>query len=163
MKTSPAFPRLLLPLLLVTVGCGESSSDAPEQAPQPTVETEPTSSNPAKPAPAKAAVHPGEAIYKEYCIVCHQADGSGQPPGAERAIAGNFSGPESALNKSDEELLRTIKVGKSGEIGVMPKWMGILNQQKREDVLVYIRATFGEPKSSEASGEAPEGTPPEGS
>jgi len=155
--------RLLLPLLLVTVGCGGSSPEPPEQAPGPSVEPESTSPASATPAPAKAAVHPGEATYKEYCIVCHQADGSGMPPGAERAIAGTFSGPESALGKSDEELLRTIKVGRTGEIGVMPKWMGILNEQKRKDVLAYIRATFGEPESSEASGEAPEGTSPEGS
>jgi mono/diheme cytochrome c family protein len=160
-------PRLLLPLLLVTVGCGGNSSEAPEQAPGPSVETESPTSAPATqvPAkvPAKAEVHPGKAIYDQYCIVCHQADGSGKPPGAERAIAGTFSGPESALGKSDEELLRTIKVGRTGEIGVMPKWMGILNEQKRKDVLAYIRATFGEPASSEASGEAPEGTSPEGS
>ena len=158
--------RLLLPLLLVTVGCGGSTPDAPEQAPEPSTAPASTTTapaTPATPAPEKAATLPGEATYKEYCIVCHQADGSGMPQGAARAIAGNFSGPESALNKTDEELLRTIKVGKSGEIGVMPKWMGILNEQKRKDVLAYIRATFGESESSEASGEAPEGTSPEGS
>ena len=67
------------------------------------------------------------------------------------------------LSKSDEELLRSIKVGRTGEIGVMPPWRGSLDEQQRKDVLAYIRASFGEPASSEASEEAPEGTSPEGS
>ena len=107
---------------------------------------------------------PGEAIYAQYCVVCHQADGSGKPVGGGRAIAGDFSasGPGSVLSKSDEELLRSIKVGRSGTIGVMPKWLGILKAQQREDVLAYIRASFTAGPSSGASGEAPEGTSPEG-
>jgi mono/diheme cytochrome c family protein len=114
-------------------------------------------------APKPAAVLPGEASYKVYCVACHQVDGSGTPPGGGRAIAGTFSGPDSVLSKSDEELLRSIKVGRTGEIGVMPPWRGSLDEQERKDVLAYIRTSFGEPASSEASGEAPEGTSPEGS
>jgi mono/diheme cytochrome c family protein len=66
------------------------------------------------------------------------------------------------LSKSDEQLLRSIKVGRSGTIGVMPKWMGVLDKQDREDVLAYIRVSFTPAPSSGASGEAPEGTSPEG-
>ena len=57
---------------------------------------------------AQPPTNPGEAIYKEYCIVCHQADGSGKAPGSDRAVAGNFSGQDSVLNKSDQELYSTL-------------------------------------------------------
>ena len=149
----------LLFALLATACSGGSSEKATEPAPS-SVSEDPTT---ASQEPAQAPADPGEAIYKQYCIVCHQADGSGTPEGGGRAIAGNFSGPDSVLRKSDEELLRSIKVGRSGEIGVMPKWMGIIDKQERKDVLAYIRASFGKAPNSEASGEAPEGDSPEGS
>lgn len=79
-------------------------------------------------------------------------------------MAAGFSGADSVLNKPDEELLRSIKVGRSGAIGVMPKWLGILDKQQRRDVLTYIRLTFASSApSSRALKEAPEGTSPEGS
>lgn len=139
--------QLLLPaLFLLMSGCSAGSGES--ESASPTAESE----------------DPGEAIYKKYCMVCHQADGSGKPAGGGRAIAGDFSasGPGSVLSKSDEQLLRSIKVGRSGTVGVMPKWMGVLDQQERKDVLAYIRASFTAAPSSGASGEAPEGTSPEG-
>jgi mono/diheme cytochrome c family protein len=151
-------PLLLPALFLLMSGCSAgsdsvSSADSVSHADSPTSAVAPEGSD-----------DPGEAIYKKYCIVCHQADGSGLPAGGGRAIAGNFSasGPDSMLSKSDEELLRSIKVGRSGTIGVMPKWMGVLDKQDREDVLGYIRASFTPAPSSGAPGEAPEGTSPEG-
>ncbi|MEE2830517.1 MAG: cytochrome c [Myxococcota bacterium] len=130
----------LLPLMLLLAGCSGGSSDSPEQNPPP-VSSE---TDPASPATeSQAPSDPGEAIYKEYCIVCHQADGSGKAPGSDRAVAGNFSGQDSVLNKSDQELLRSIKVGRSGTIGVMPPWRGVLDEEERKVVLGYIRASFG--------------------
>ena len=149
----------LLFALLATACSGGSSEKATEPAPS-SVSEDPTT---ASQEPAQAPADPGEAIYKQYCIVCHQADGSGKPAGGGRAVAGNFSGTDSVLSKSDKELLLSIKFGRSGKIGVMPKWMAIINEQERKAVLAYIRDTFGEAPKSEASGEAPEGTSPEGS
>jgi mono/diheme cytochrome c family protein len=151
----------LLALLLLVAGCSGGGSDSiPGQDPGSTGEVESASSSEEPEAPRD----PGEAIYKNYCIACHQADGSGKAAGGGRAIAGDFSasGPGSVLSKSDEQLLRSIKVGRSGTIGVMPRWMGVLDQQERKDVLAYIRASFTAALSSGASGEAPEGTSPEG-
>jgi len=152
---------LLLPLFFFIAGCSGGSSDS-SPAVEPGSTAESASGNSA--APSEPPSDPGEAIYTDYCIVCHQADGSGKPVGGGRAIAGDFSasGPGSVLSKSDEQLLRSIKVGRSGEIGVMPKWIGILKEQQRKDVLAYIRASFTAAPSSGASGEAPEGTSPEG-
>jgi len=99
------------------------------------------------PAPSAPAA-PGDAVrgaefYQKYCFVCHQADGTGRPKGADRPIAANFGGPDSVLSKSDEELLRVIRVGTTGKIGAMPGWAGLLSAQDRRDVLAYIRKTFG--------------------
>jgi mono/diheme cytochrome c family protein len=155
----PSF--LLLALSFFVAGCSAGSGES-----GPSVQTSSTgeseSTNPT--AESEGPGDPGEAIYKKYCIVCHQADGSGKPVGGGRAIAGDFSasGPDSVLSKSDEQLLRSIKVGRSGTVGVMPKWMGVLDQHERKDVLAYIRASFTAAPSSGASGEAPEGTSPEG-
>ncbi len=153
----------LLFVITATACSGGSPGSAPEPATQPSPSSKNADATTGAATPSQAPVDPGEDIYKQYCIVCHQADGSGKPPGGGRAIAGNFSGPDSVLRKSDEELLRSIKVGRSGEIGVMPKWMGIIDKQQRKDVLAYIRASFGKTPKSEASGEAPKGDSPEGS
>jgi len=160
--------RLALLLVLFVTACSGSSTDPTTTTPAPAAASSQSSgeaSAPQEPAQAEATAptDPGEKIYKQYCIVCHQADGSGTPPGGGRAIAGNFSGPGSVLAKSDKELLRSIKVGRSGEIGVMPKWMGIIDKKGRKAVLGYIRANFGTPPSSGASGQAPQGSTPEGS
>jgi len=153
----------LLFALLATACSGGSSGSAPGQAAEASPSSESAVATTGSQEPAQAPADPGEAVYKKYCIVCHQADGSGKPAGGGRAVAGNFSGPDSVLSKSDKELLLSIKFGRSGKIGVMPKWMAIINEQERKAVLAYIRASFGKAPSSEASGEAPEGTSPEGS
>ena len=153
----------LFALSLSFAGCsGGSGESAPSVSPGSTGESEPA--NPT--AESDVPSDPGEAIYKTYCIVCHQADGSGKPAGGGGAIAGDFSasGTDAVLSKSDEDLLRSIKVGRSGTIGVMPKWMGILDKQERRDVLAYIRGAFGSPApSSGAPEEVPKGTSPGGS
>ena len=99
------------------------------------------SSSPQVPAAPGDAAR-GADVYQSYCIACHQADGSGTPPGG-RPIAGNFSGKDSVLQKSDEALLRAIASGKTGRIGSMPGWSGVLSGQDRRDVLAYLRKTFG--------------------
>jgi len=152
--------RLPLLFVLLATACSGGSSD---QATEPAAVAENTDAPTDSQTPVQAPADPGEAIYKQYCVVCHQADGSGQPAGGGRAIAGNFSGQDSVLRKSDEELLRSIRVGRSGTIGVMPPWQGIIDKQGRKDVLAYLRASFGKAPSSGASGEAPEGDSPEGS
>jgi mono/diheme cytochrome c family protein len=152
-------PSLLLALLLA--GC--SGDDAAPAAPAPAPATNTEAAAPAAPAPAQAAADsptgdspeaPGEVIYKSYCITCHQADGSGKPTADGRPIAGSFSGDAEILAQSDEQLLRTIRVGKTGRIGSMPPWAGILSKEQRADVLAYIRATFS-PAPAEPPADAP--------
>ena len=94
-------------------------------------------------APVEAGDVPrGHAVYENYCASCHQADGSGQPS-KDVIIAANFKDDPSPLDQTDAALLRTIKYGKSGKIGAMPPWAGVLKEQQLIDVLAYVRHTFG--------------------
>ena len=58
-------------------------------------------------------------------------------------IAGSFVGEGSVLAQPDDVLLRVIASGKTGRIGSMPGWAGVLSGQDRRDVLAYLRKTFG--------------------
>lgn len=96
--------------------------------------------------PTKTAeiVHPGKAVYTKYCLICHQADGSGvsgmHPP----------LGPGSWVGKDPKELIAMMMKGLSGKIEVngevfnsfMPSQAQLTNEEIA-DVLSYIRSSFG--------------------
>jgi mono/diheme cytochrome c family protein len=84
----------------------------------------------------------GAAIYKIHCTVCHQKNGTGRTPQGAN-LGGSFVGKTSVLGRPDETLLGSIKRGKTGPLGAMPPWGGVLDEKARRDVLAYIRATFG--------------------
>jgi len=90
----------------------------------------------------------GEAVYLANCVACHQADGSGQPAGGVR-MAADFTAPGGPLTKTDEDLLQTIRLGRTGQIGVMQAWRGILSSQQQRDVLAFLRARFAPPPPKE--------------
>lgn len=81
----------------------------------------------------------GEAVYKKICTACHQADGSGM----NGMLAANFVTDKSRLAKSNEELLASIRNGKTVDGKVMPPQKGILSEQEMKDALSYIRKKFG--------------------
>lgn len=91
----------------------------------------------------------GEAVYFANCMACHQANGSGEPAAGVR-LAAAFTAPGGPLTKSDEELLQAIRLGRTGQIGSMPPWRGILSAQQQRDVLAYIRAKFAPPPPQES-------------
>ncbi len=101
----------------------------------------------AKPAPAVTKA-PGQAIYEQYCLTCHQANGSGVP---------NLNPP---LRQTDWVLgdkTRLINVLLNGLQGqeiegevydnAMPAH-AFLNDQQIADVLTYIRSNFGNKASA---------------
>lgn len=73
-------------------------------------------------------------LYHENCVMCHGEDGVPLVPGTP-----DFSKGEH-LNKSDAELLKTIKEGKD----VMPPWKDALNESQRHDMLRYVRSIAGD-------------------
>jgi mono/diheme cytochrome c family protein len=96
-----------------------------------------------KPASQPVATPPGAAIYKQYCLTCHQADGGGVP---------NLNPPLSGTDWVVGDKNRLIGVLLNGlqnaEIegetydNVMPAH-DFLTDQQIADVLTYIRTNFG--------------------
>jgi len=81
----------------------------------------------------------GEQIYKQTCVACHGADGSGAIPGVPKF--------KEQLSKSDEILLKNIKNGfqSDGSTMAMPPKGGNpnLSDQDMREALSYIRNNFG--------------------
>jgi mono/diheme cytochrome c family protein len=87
---------------------------------------------------------PGKALYKKYCLTCHQANGSGVPGMFPPLSQGSWIG------KSPDELIPLILKGLKGEIEVsgesyknaMPPQIKITDQELAW-VLTYVRSNFG--------------------
>ena len=103
--------------------------------------TEINKSIPAQPAGKE---HPGKAVYTQYCLTCHQADGSGVPNMHPPLTPGSWVG------KDPNELIAIMMKGLSGKIEVngevyknfMPSQAQLTDEQLA-DVLSYIRSSFG--------------------
>ncbi|MBO0951514.1 c-type cytochrome [Fibrella forsythiae] len=105
------------------------------------------SKKPAGTTPAKsqtvAAAQPGLAIYKQYCLTCHQVDGGGVP---------NMNPPLRGtdwVNGDKARLIGVLLKGlKDAEVegepydNVMPAH-DFLTDQQIADVLTFIRSNFG--------------------
>lgn len=78
----------------------------------------------------------GEVIYKTCCANCHGTDGKGN------GMAANFVEDIERMEKSDEELLNSIRNGFAGKLGYMPGWVNTLTENQMTQVLKYIRQTF---------------------
>jgi len=84
--------------------------------------------------------HPGKAVFAKYCLVCHQADGSGVP-GMHPPL-----GPGSWVDKDPNELIAILMKGLSGKVEVngeiynsfMPS-QAQLTDEEIAAVLSYIR------------------------
>lgn len=81
----------------------------------------------------------GKAVYEQYCQSCHGPDGKGNGG----TTGANFVDDKSRLAKSNEELLKSIREGMQGKIGMMPAQKDILSDEQIKDALSYIRKTFG--------------------
>ncbi|HEV3076823.1 MAG TPA: cytochrome c [Thermoanaerobaculia bacterium] len=87
----------------------------------------------AVPATARADAAAGAAIYKEKCIGCHAADGSGNAPMGKALKAGDLRSPQ-IQGKKDAELAASITNGK----GKMPAQKGLSAAQVSQ-LLDYVR------------------------
>lgn len=93
---------------------------------------------------ANVPEHPGKAVFNKYCLVCHQADGSGVPGMHPPLTQGSWVG------KDPKELVAIMMKGLSGKIevngetynGFMPS-QAQLTDEEIADVLSYIRSSFG--------------------
>lgn len=130
---------LMIVVLSACTGNSESKKEeSVNNTPQPVEQT--TNVQPQENAPD----HPGKAVYTKYCLVCHQADGSG--------VAGMHPplGPGSWVGNDPKELIAVMMKGLSGKIevngetynGFMPS-QAQLTDEEIADVLSYIRSSFG--------------------
>ena len=93
---------------------------------------------------ADSQEHPGKAVYTQYCLACHQTDGSGVP-GMYPPL-----GPGSWVNKDPQVLVHILKNGLDGKIEVdgevyenMMPAQPQLSDEDIADLLSYIRSDFG--------------------
>lgn len=77
-------------------------------------------------------VQKGEQLYKQNCIVCHQADAIGKP-----GLAPSLTNPELLANASDEFFLGTINNGRPGT-GMVP--FAHLQEGDIQAIIAYLRA-----------------------
>ncbi len=84
-----------------------------------------------------AARHPGERTYLMYCTACHGHDGQGN-----NGLGADFVNDKSRCAKADGELFQSIWHGK----GRMPAWRGVITKDQVQQVILYIRETFGHKK-----------------
>lgn len=81
----------------------------------------------------------GLRVYRKACIACHGADGRGN----DQKTGADFTRADGVLRQPDAELVRIIREGKKGTIGVMPPHGSLLTEAETTDALVYVRETFG--------------------
>lgn len=89
------------------------------------------------PSPGPAATT-GAALYAQHCQACHQADGRG----LDGRVAADFNASPGVLDKSDEELLRSVREGRTGSIGTMPAMGATLTEEELRQALSFVRASF---------------------
>jgi cytochrome c5 len=96
--------------------------------------------------PAVSYALSGEAVYKQSCVSCHGANGKGAVPGAP-----DFTSTNGSLKNSNSVLLEhTINGYQSpGSPMAMPPKGGNSNLTNTDlqNVIVYIRQTFGQKSS----------------
>lgn len=102
---------------------------------------------PAVVTPAKSqsavAAQPGLAIYKQYCLTCHQVDGSGVP-NLNPPLQGTdwVNGDKARLIGVLLKGLQNVEIEGEPYDNVMPAH-DFLTDQQIADVLTYIRSNFG--------------------
>lgn len=80
----------------------------------------------------------GKKVYGQYCVACHGADGKGMG-----GLAASFVDDKTRLQKDDAALVKSIREGVSGDVGVMPPWGAMVNEQDALAVIAYMRSEWG--------------------
>ena len=104
---------------------------------QPTPIGEKAQENTPSPKDTQGNLDDGKTVYETNCANCHGNGGKGDGP-IGQALVPPPSNLTATKNKSDQELLNTIKNGRPGT--AMPSWKGDLSAQEIQDVLAYIRS-----------------------
>jgi mono/diheme cytochrome c family protein len=79
----------------------------------------------------------GAKVYSTYCVACHGPDGKGM-----NGLAANLAEDKTRLAKEDAVLIKNIREGYSGSIGVMPPWGSVVDEKGAKDVIAYLRREY---------------------
>lgn len=85
---------------------------------------------------ASVDLETGEAVYKRYCVSCHQVDGGG----LDGKLAADFRDPK-RLSKPDGVLETSVANGVQGT--AMAAYRGTLDDGEIRSVVAYVRKTYG--------------------
>lgn len=140
---------LLLFFILSACGGGNQSENQQDESP----DAQP-SNPPAQAAESDDVAAQGKSVYSKFCLVCHQADGSG--------VAGLYPPLSNTewVNGDKERLIKVILNGQEGPIevngesynNVMPA-QDFLKNEEVAAVLTYIRQNFSNNASAVTSAE----------
>jgi len=95
-------------------------------------------------SPPDESIGRGQKIYEQYCLSCHQANGSGVPHLNPPLVKTSFVlGDPSILIKIVQEGLSGMEINGEVYTNPMPPFGKLLNEQQTADVITYIRNSFG--------------------
>lgn len=132
--------RILLVIVCVLFSCATFGQ---KKATKPTSANKTTAAKAGGAASVAKADVPGKMVYQQYCLSCHQADGSGVP-----GLNPPLRKTEWVLGDKTKLINVLLKGLQSAEVegemydNVMPAHE-FLSDQQIADVLTYVRMNFG--------------------
>jgi uncharacterized membrane protein/mono/diheme cytochrome c family protein len=91
-----------------------------------------------KPSNLAAAEAPADReLFRQHCVKCHEADGTGSQVRRRRPEIPNLTDTAWHALRSDAQLLASILDGKGKE---MPPWRGKLSEEHARGLVAYVRA-----------------------
>jgi mono/diheme cytochrome c family protein len=98
---------------------------------------------------AQQSLKEGEAVFKKYCISCHQADGAGVPHMAPPLIQTKYVlGDKEDMIKIVLNGLKGVEINDQTYYNPMPPLGTVLKDKEIADVLTYVRNSFGNKAST---------------
>ena len=129
---------LLATIVLLITSCGQSENKNNEKTDLPETVDQPQAME------SDLSDHPGLALYKQHCLICHQADGMGVPGMNPPLVDTEW------VNGPNDVLIRIVLHGMNEEIEVNGEYYdmpmaGLPHLTDREivDILNYVRDRFG--------------------
>ena len=118
-----SFAAILL-IITLAISCGGEKKEAPTKSDEEKSESTSTS-QPEEKASSSASNRKGRLVYKQYCVICHGADGK---------LAISNATDLSASTATLEERIEQITNGK----GLMTPYKDILSEDQIQSVAEYL-------------------------
>jgi probable HAF family extracellular repeat protein len=92
-------------------------------------------SAPSKPsAPAAAETSAARELFRQHCVKCHGADGTGSRVRRRQPTIPDFTDPAWQARRSDAQLLASVLDGKGAE---MPSWRGKIDEEQARGLVAF--------------------------